>query len=99
MAEQPVDLEKVDELGKIKEGKEIPAIMANVMIKKQVHIALHSNKQHNSSAPNYDMELPPATYEKVMLHPDKDKWLEAMQAELQTMKDINIYKVIKLPKG
>ena len=97
--EKSVDLEKVDEVGKIEEGEEIPAVVANVIIEEQAHITLCSDKWHNPSAPDYDMKLPPATYEEVMQRPDKDKWLEAMQAELQTMKDMNIYKVMKLPKG
>ena len=97
--EKSVDLEKVDEVGKIEEGKEIPAVMANVVIKEQAYITLRSNKWHNPSAPDYDMKLPPATYEEAMQRPDKDKWLEAMQVELQMMKDMNVYKVMKLPKG
>ena len=61
-----VDLEKVDKVGKIEEGKEIPAVVANIVIEEQAHITLHSDKWCNPSAPDHDMKLPPATYEEAM---------------------------------
>lgn len=45
------------------------------------------------------MKIPPATYDEATQRPDKDKWLKAMRTELQTMKDMKVYKVTKLPEG
>lgn len=38
-------------------------------------------------------------YEEAVQHPNKDKWLNTMWAELQTMKDMGVYRFVKLSEG
>ena len=78
---------------------DVPEIVANVIIEERAHIAIRSDKRRDPHAPDYDLKIPPATYDEAVQHPDKDKWLKAMQAELGTMKEMNVYKVTELPKG
>ena len=73
--------------------------MANVVIEEQAHITIRSDKRHDPSSPSYNMGILPATYEETMQRPDSDQWLETMKAELQTMKEMCVYKLTKLPEG
>jgi hypothetical protein len=45
------------------------------------------------------MSVPPATHDKAIQRSDLDEWLTAMKTELQTMKEMQVYKVAKLPEG
>ena len=86
-------------LGDIEPNKDIPEIVVNVITKEQAHIAIHSNKCHNLHAVGYDLKIPPATYDEAMQRPNKEHRLKAMQTELNTMKEMNVYTVAELPKG
>ena len=94
-----VSLEEVNDLKPIEENNAVPEAVANVVIEEQAHITIRSNKRHNPLVPDYDMGIPPATYEEAMQQSDRDEWLAAMNKELQTMKDMGVYKVAKLPEG
>jgi hypothetical protein len=71
----------------IEPNVDVPEVLANVCIKEQAHIILCSNCKCNPQSPNYDMYIPPQTYDKAMKHMDHAHWLKAMKAELTTMKD------------
>jgi hypothetical protein len=45
------------------------------------------------------MSIPPATYDEVMKRPDHAHWHAAMKAELDTMKEMHVYKLTALPAG
>jgi hypothetical protein len=88
-----------EDLTVVEPNIDIPEVMANICIEEQAHIALRSNRRRNPSNPDYDMSLPPTTYEEAMQHSDSAHWLAAMKAELHTMKDMGVYKLTKLPEG
>ena len=94
-----VRLEDVDALKSIKPSQDIPEMVANVVIKEKAHITIRSDKCHNLKSTDYNMSIPPATYNEAMQQPDHKQWLAAMKMELQTMKEMNIYEVTSLPKG
>ena len=86
-------------LGDIKPNEDVPEIVANVIIEEQAHIAIHSDKCRDPHAVGYDLKIPPTTYDEAMQRPDKEHWLKAMQTELNTMKEMNVYTVAELLKG
>jgi len=63
---QGVCLEGVDELHPIEPNAEVPEVVANVVIKEQAHITIWSDQRHDPSAPDYDMKIPPATYDEAV---------------------------------
>ena len=95
-----------DSLGAIKSNNNVPNIAADIaigeqahVIEQQAHITIRSDKHRDPSTPDYDMSIPPATYEEAMLRPDHELWFMAMKTELQTMKDMNVYEITELPEG
>ena len=63
-----------DSLEAIESNNDVPDIAADVaigkqahVIKEQAHIAIRSDKHRDPSTPDYDMSIPPATYEEAML--------------------------------
>ena len=95
-----------DSLGTIKSNDDIPDFTADVVIgeqahiiEEQAHIAIRSDKRRDPSSPDYTMSIPLATYEEAIQRPDHEQWLVAMKTELQTMKDMSVYKVVELPEG
>lgn len=94
-----VSLEDVNDLWQIEQNSAIPETVANIIIKEQAHITIRSDKHHDPLVLDYDMGIPLATYEEAMQHSDCDEWLTAMKKELQTMKDMGVYKVAQLPEG
>lgn len=83
-----VSLEEVDALMPIEENPTISDQVANAVIEEQAHLTIWSDKCHNPTSPDYNLKIPPMTYEESIQHSNKDKWLNVMQGELQTMKDI-----------
>ena len=41
----------------------------------------------------------PTTYQEAMVGPDSEKWLEAMQSEMQSMNDNQVWTLIDPPEG
>jgi hypothetical protein len=74
-------------------------VYANVVIEEQANVSIHSDKRRNPSSANYDMKIPPATYDEAVLRPDRDLWLAAMRKELGIMKEMSVYKLSSLPPG
>lgn len=66
-AESDVPTEDLEE---IELNTDVPEVFANIVIKEQSNITIHSNRKRNPLSDGYDMKVPPATYEKAMLHPD-----------------------------
>jgi hypothetical protein len=91
--------EDTDSLKAIEPDEALPDATAGVVIEEQAHITIRSDKHHDPTQPDYDMSIPPATYEEAVQHADKEKWLEAMKAELQTMKEMNVYTTTSLPSN
>lgn len=92
-SEMPANLEDVEP------NPDVPEVLANLMIEEQSNIAIRSNKRRNPASPDYDMSIPPATFEEAMLCLDRAEWLEAMQKELQIMREMKVYEMKKLPEG
>ena len=69
------------------------------VIEEQAHIAIRSDKHRDPSSPDYDMPIPPATYDEAVQQPDHKQWLKAMKTELWTMKNMNVYKIRELLEG
>lgn len=82
-------------------NSDVTEVMTNVCIdsEEQAHITIHSNQRRNPHNPDYDMSIPLATYDEAMKHPDHTCWLTTMKVELQTMKEMGIYQLMKLPAG
>lgn len=74
-------------------------MFANIIIKEHANITIHSNRKCNPSSADYDMKIPPATYDEAVLRPDRQEWLTAMKKELGIMADMKVYKVTPLPEG
>jgi hypothetical protein len=88
-----------EDLTNIESNVDITEAMANACIEEQAHVAICSNHKRNPSNPDYDMAIPPATYNEAMQCSDHALWLAAMKAELSTMKNMSVYKLVKLPEG
>ena len=41
----------------------------------------------------------PESYQEVMLHDQKNQWLEAMQDEMKSLHENHTYDLVELPKG
>ena len=89
----------INELHKVESDLSIPSIVANVVIGEQAHITIHSDCRHDPMSLGYDFKIPLAMYDEAVKRPDKEEWMAAMMKELQTMKDMAVYKVSKLPEG
>jgi len=83
----------------VEPNPDVSELMANVVIEEQAHVAIRSNQRRNPHNPDYDMNIPPATYEEAMKCPDHARWLAAMKMELQTMKEMGVYELTQLPAG
>ena len=92
-------LRAIDELRKVESDLSIPSIVANVVIEEQAHIMICSDHWRDPTSLGYDLKIPPAMYDEAVKHPDKEEWMAAITKELQTMKDMAVYKVSKLPEG
>jgi hypothetical protein len=92
------DAESVS-LGDIELNEDISEVIVNVIIEEQAHLAIRSDKRHDPYAIDYDLKIPPAMYEEAIHRPDKEHWLKAMRTELETMKEMNVYRVVELPMG
>lgn len=97
----PVELhEDVEEdLSRIEPNVDVPEVFANVVIEEQANISIRSDRRRNPSSADYDMKIPPATYDEAILRPDRDLWLAAMKKELDIMKEMSVYKLTTLPAG
>lgn len=58
-----------------------------------------SDCRRDPTSLGYDLKIPPTTYNEAIKCPDKEEWMAAMTKKLQTMKDMAVYKVLKLPEG
>jgi hypothetical protein len=77
-----------------------PRPIANLIICEQAHLIIHSDTHRNPLMPNYDLKIPPNTYDKAMHKPDCDHWLSAMRKEMKNlMSEMNIYELVPLPPG
>jgi len=90
---ESVDLEEIEP------NVDVPETLANLMIEEHANIAIRSDRKRDPSSANYDMKIPPATYEEAMLRPDRQEWLSAMEKELKIMAEMNVYQVVALPAG
>lgn len=88
-----------DNLENMEPNEDVPEALANLIVKEFSNVAIRSDQKRNPSDPNYDMGIPPASYNEAVLHPDRDLWLAAMKAELATMKEMKVYKLATLPEG
>ena len=89
----------IDELREVESDLSIPSVVANVVIEEQAHITIRSDHWHDPTSPGYDLKIPLAMYNEAVKCPDKEEWMAVMTKELQTMKDMAVYKVLKLPEG
>lgn len=73
-----------EDLEAIKPNVNISNILTNLIIEEHSNVTIRSNYCCNLSAPDYDLKIPLATYDEVMRHSDQNKWLTAMQANVET---------------
>lgn len=59
-----------ENLEEIEPNTDIPEVFANVMIEEHAHISIRSDRKRNPNDSDYDMAIPPATYEEAMLRTD-----------------------------
>jgi hypothetical protein len=88
-----------DNITDVEPNVDVTEVMANIVIEEQAHVAIRSNCKRNPSSPDYDMSIPPATHDEAVKRSDHVHWLNAMKAELSTMKEMNVYQLTTLPEG
>ena len=100
------DNDNVNSLRAIESNDVISDLTADIVIGEQAHIieeqahtAIRSDKRRDPSSPDYNMSIPPATYDEAIQCPDHEQWLAAMNTELQMMKDMKVYELTELPEG
>lgn len=71
----------------------------NLIITEQAHLSIHSDQHRNPTDPNYNMGIPPATYDEALKCSDHEDWLQAMQTELRLMKEMKIWELVEPPPG
>jgi hypothetical protein len=99
---QPLDMvleDDEEDLTQVEPNVDVPEVYANVVIEEQANISIRSDRRRNPSSADYDMKIPPATYNEAILRPDRDLWLAAMRKELGIMKEMCVYKLSSLPLG
>jgi hypothetical protein len=87
-----------EDLTVVEANADVPEVMTNVVIEEQANVAIRSNRKRNPSTPDYDMAIPPATYDEAMKRSDREHWLTAMKAELSIMTEMHVYRLTKLPE-
>jgi hypothetical protein len=95
----PSDSDVNADITEVEPNVDIPDAFANIIIEEQANISICSDHWRNPSSPDYDLKVPPATFNKAMLHSDWGEWLSTMQVELGIMKEMNVYCVVPLPEG
>ena len=55
------------------------------------HVMLYANTQAHA--------VEPSSYKKALESPDKDKWIDAMQEEFQSLEEMGTWKMVDIPKG
>lgn len=98
-AEKDGEEDGEENLEEIEPNTDVPEVYANVMIEEHANISIRSDRKRNPNDPNYDMKIPPATYDEAMLRTDRNKWLIAMKKELGIMNDMHVYRLAPLPEG
>jgi hypothetical protein len=88
-----------ENLEEIEPNIDVPEVFANVVIEEQTNITIRSDRKRNPMSADYDMKIPPATYEEAMLRSDRLEWLTAMKKELGIMTEMKVYKLTSLPEG
>jgi hypothetical protein len=58
----------------------------------------HPNLTANTTIINVAVENEPRTYQDVLNHPQKDKWIESMQAEINQLNTLGTFELVDLPK-
>ena len=98
--------DNVNSLRAIESNDAISDLTADVVIGEQAHVieeqahtAIRSDKRRDPFSPDYNMSIPPATYDEAIQRLDREQWLAAMNTELQTIKDMKVYELTKLPEG
>lgn len=76
-----------------------PEGQANLTITKQAHLSIQSDPQWNPAGPEYDMGVPPATYDKAIKCSNCGDWLQAMKTELGMMSEMRVWELVEPPPG
>ena len=61
-----VEEEDTDSLKAIEPDPILPDATTGVVIEEQAHITIRSDRRRDPTQPNYDMAVPPATYEEAV---------------------------------
>ena len=77
----------------------LPDPVVNLVISEHAHLAICSNTRQDPGSPDYDMGIPPTTYNEAMHHPDANKWRAAMEKEMGLLQDMKVYDLVPLPPG
>jgi hypothetical protein len=71
---------------------------AHIVCNEVAMLTIRCETRRNLSDSNYNLRLPPATYEEALLRPDAHLWKEAMDKELDTMLKMGVYSVVECPE-
>jgi hypothetical protein len=98
--DSPTISEEVEEdLEQIEPNTDVTEAFANLMVEEHAHLTIRSDRKRDPYSDNYDMKVPPASYDEAVLRQDRDEWLMAMQKELGIMDEMNVYQLTTLPAG
>ena len=71
----------------------------NLIITEQAHLSICSDRHQNPADPNYDMGIPPTTYNEALKRSDHENWLQAMRTEVGLIKEMKVWELVEPPPG
>ena len=92
-------LDTPDSIAGANDAPPLSDAVINLVIAEQVHLAIWSDTHRDLGSPDYDMGIPPATYDEAMQHSDVDQWCTAMDKEVTLLQDMKVYDLVPLPPG
>jgi hypothetical protein len=72
-------------------------VVVNLIVTEASCLSVRSDICHNPLSPDYNMQVPPTTYDEAMCQSDSDNWLVAMHKEINLMSEMNVYELVPLP--
>lgn len=76
-----------------------PYVLANLIATEFACVTIHSDTHRNLLTADYNMKIPPSTFDEAMQHLDHNDWLNAMHKEINLMSEMGVYKLTELPEG
>jgi hypothetical protein len=76
-----------------------PRVLANLIATEFACVTIRSDARRNPLTADYNMKIPPSTFDEAMQRSDANEWLSAMRKEINLMSEMNVYELVKLPEG